>query len=156
MKPSAENQDSESLKLTQYDPLEAHLTKYESVWKDILNKGEVDKFNEIYFDPRVTMITQFENIQGFESFKAYYNNFLIGFSDIQFTFHDAFGQGERIVGHWNFKGKHTGEFFGIPPTNKNVDISGVTLVHLKDGKIIQVQDFLDNLEFMRQLGIISR
>ncbi len=54
--------------------------------------------------------------------------------------------------HWNFKGTHTGDFFGIPATRKKVDIDGVNLVKMKDGKIAQEQDFMDNLLFNQQLG----
>lgn len=67
---------------------------------------------------------------------------------------DAFGQGDKIVKHWNFKGTHSGDFFGIPATGNKVDVSGVTLVKMKEGKIAQEQDFMDNLEFMQQLGLI--
>tara|TARA_B110000971_G_C19951802_1_gene473712 strand:+ start:1072 stop:1245 length:174 start_codon:yes stop_codon:yes gene_type:complete len=56
------------------------------------------------------------------------------------------------VKHWNFKGTHTGDFFGIPATGKKVDIDGVNLVKMKDGKIAQEQDFMDNLLFNQQLG----
>ena len=73
-----------------------------------------------------------------------------------FTIVDAFGQGDKIVKHWNFKGKHTGVFFGIPATGKVVNVYGVTLVKMNDGKIVQEQDFMDNLEFMQQLEIIPR
>jgi len=73
---------------------------------------------------------------------------------VTFTIVDVFGQGDKIVKHWNFKGTHTGEFFGIPASGKKVDIDGVTLVKMKDGKIAQEQDFLDNLSFYQQLGLI--
>tara|TARA_B110000967_G_C18600985_1_gene419224 strand:- start:53 stop:226 length:174 start_codon:yes stop_codon:yes gene_type:complete len=56
------------------------------------------------------------------------------------------------VKHWNFKGTHTGDFFGIPATGKKVDIDGVNLVKMKDGKIAQEQDFMDNLLFNQQQG----
>ena len=91
---------------------------------------------------------------GIEGFKDYYNNFLIRFSNISFTMVDVFGQGDKIVKHWNFKGTHTGDFFGIPATGNEVDIDGVTLVIMKDGKIAQEQDFMDNLSFYQQLGLI--
>ena len=58
--------------------------------------------------------------------------------------------------YWQFKGTHTGTFFGIPATGKDVDVIGATLVTMRDGKIAEEQDFMDNLEFMRQLGIIPR
>ena len=62
----------------------------------------------------------------------------------------------KLVKHWEFKGKHTGTFFGIPATGKNIDVFGVTIAKLRGGKIAEEQDFMDNLEFMQQLGIIPR
>jgi ketosteroid isomerase-like protein len=59
------------------------------------------------------------------------------------------------VKHWRFQGKHTGDFFGIPATGKNLNIEGVTLVKMKNGKILQEQDFMDNSIFLAQLGLTS-
>jgi predicted ester cyclase len=91
-----------------------------------------------------------------DSARAYYTNYLTGFSDVTFTIKDVFGMGNKLVKHLNFKGTHTGLFFGIPATNKKVDIDGVTLVRMDHGKIAEKQDFLDNLEFIQQLGLIPR
>ena len=44
--------------------------------------------------------------------------------------------------YWNFKGIHTGNFFGIPPSGNKWDLSGTTLVKIKDG-ITSEQDFFD-------------
>lgn len=149
---SCQNANHEALETTQQQ-LEANLQMYERVWDDIVNKKQIDQINEEHFDNQVIMVTSPENIVGIDGFKAYYNNYLIGFSDVTFTILDAFGQGDKIVKHWRFQGKHTGEFFGIPPTGKTVNVEGVTLVKMKDGKIAQEQDFLDNLVFYQQLGL---
>ncbi len=138
------------------EQLSSNLKMYETTWNDIINKREIDKINETNFDKNITLISSPENIVGIKGFKEYYQNYLTGFSDVKFTIVDAFGQGDKIVKHWNFKGKHTGDFFGIPATGKDVNVDGVTLVKMKDGKIAQEQDFLDNLAFMQQLGIIPR
>ena len=134
--------------------LAENLKMYETVWDDIINKREIDQINETNFDKDVTIISLPENIVGVEGFKAYYQNYLTGFSDVTFTIVDAFGQGDNIVKHWNFKGTHTGDFFGIPASGRVVDIDGVTLVKMKDGKIAQEQDFMDNLSFYQQLGLM--
>ena len=134
--------------------LNENLKMYETVWDDIINKREIDKINETNFDSNITLITAPENVVGIQGFKDYYQNYLTGFSNVTFTIVDVFGQGDKIVKHWNFKGTHTGEFFGIPASGKEVDIDGVTLVKMKDGKIAQEQDFLDNLSFYQQLGLI--
>jgi len=131
-----------------------NLEMYEAVWDDIINKRQIEQINETNFDKKITLVTAPENVVGIEGFKAYYQNYLTGFSDVTFTLIDVFGQGDKIVKHWNFKGTHTGEFFGIPASGRKVDIDGVTLVKMKEGKIAQEQDFLDNLSFYQQLGLI--
>ena len=111
--------------------------------------------NSSSFDEGVTAVaTSNGNVVGLENFKNYYNNYIVGFSDAQFTIIDAFGQGNKIVKHWNFKGTHDGEFFGVPATGKKVDVSGVTLVKMKNGKIFSEQDFMDFLDFYTQLGLM--
>lgn len=153
-----ENKPSQECKelMAANEQLTANLKMYEAVWNDIINKREIEKINETSFDKNITLITSPENVVGIQGFKDYYNNYLTGFSDVTFSIVDAFGQGDKIVKHWNFKGKHTGDFFGMPATGKEVNVNGVTLVKMKDGKIAQEQDFMDNLEFMQQLGIIPR
>ena len=131
------------------------LKMYSQVWDDIVNKGQIDRINTENFATDITLVTSPENIVGIEGFKAYYQNNLTGFSDVSFTILDVFGQNDKIVKKWNFKGTHTGDFFGIPATGKMVDIDGVTLVKMKNGKIAQEQDFMDNMLFMTQLGMLS-
>ncbi|RKS53933.1 hypothetical protein BC962_2200 [Gillisia mitskevichiae] len=139
----------------QNNDIDKNLTMYSEVWDAIINNGEIEKINSENFDKNATIVMRPENIVGIENFKAYYQNFLTGFSEIEFTIIDAFGQEDKIVKHWNFKGKHTGDFFGIPPTGKEVKVQGVTLVKMKNAKILQEQDFMDNMEFYSQLGLIS-
>jgi steroid delta-isomerase-like uncharacterized protein len=150
-----ESEETKELRTTKVQ-LETNLKMYEEVWDEIINKRNIEAINEASFEKDVTIVMWPENIKGIEAFKAYYNNYLTGFSNVSFTIVDAFGQENKIVKHWNFKGTHTGDFFGISATGKTVDIDGVTLVKMKDGKIAQEQDFLDNLEFMQQLGLIER
>ncbi len=64
-----------------------------------------------------------KDLVGINSARAYYANYLTGFSAITFTIKDVFGMGDKLVKHWNFKGTHTGLFFGIPATGKKVDRS---------------------------------
>ncbi len=135
----------------QSQDIEKDIEMYVQVWDDIVNKGEIDKINSKYFDENITAIQSPENIVGIENFKAYYQNFITGFSEIEFTIVEVFGQGDKIVKQWNFKGTHTGDFFGIPATNNTVDINGVTITKMKSGKIAQEQDFMDNSIFMQQL-----
>lgn len=132
-----------------------NLKMYENVWDKVINGRQIDMINSDFFDNEIVAVaTSNGDISGLDNFKSYYNNYLVGFSDAKFTIIDAFGQGDKIVKHWNFKGTHDGVFFGVPATGKKVDISGVTLVKMKDGKIASEQDFMDFLDFYKQLGLM--
>ncbi len=135
--------------------LEENITMYETVWDKVINGRQIDLINEDYFDKDVVVLGTSEgDLTGLENFKTYYSNYVIGFSDAEFTIVDIFGQGDKIVKHWNFKGTHDGDFFGVPATGKRVDVSGTTLVKMKDGKIAAEQDYFDLLSFYKQLGLM--
>ena len=132
----------------------SNLELYSMVWDKAINGRNIEIINLDYFDENIKAITADGDIEGIDAFKAYYNNYLTGFSDAEFNIVDVFGQGDKIVKHWNFKGTHDGDFFGIPPTGKKIDLIGTTLVLMKDGKILQEQDFFDNYSLLSQLGLL--
>ena len=43
-------------------------------------------------------------------------------------------------------------FFGIPATGNKLDLSGTTLVEMKNGKIAKEQDFFDMQSMISQLN----
>ncbi len=134
--------------------VKSNLELYSMVWDKAINGRNIEIVNLDYFDENIKAITANGDIEGIDAFKAYYNNYLTGFSDAEFNIVDVFGQGDKIVKHWNFKGTHDGDFFGIPPTGKKIDLIGTTLVLMKDGKILQEQDFFDNYSLLSQLGLL--
>ncbi len=133
--------------------VQANIKKYCSVWDEIVNHGKLELFNDTNFTTNVVMHMSPDNLVGIGPARDYYANFIKGFSNIEFTIIDCFGQGDKLVKHWRFQGKHTGDFFGVPATGKSVNIQGVTLVRMVNGKIAEEQDFFDNLEFNTQLGL---
>jgi steroid delta-isomerase-like uncharacterized protein len=150
------NSQTNTPKETTVDTVASNIKMYSHVWDEIINKGKLDLFNDSNFTKNVVMHATPSDIVGIDSARAYYSNYVTGFSNITFTIKDVFGMGNKLVKHWNFKGTHTGIFFGIPATGKKVNLDGVTLVRMENGKIAEERDFFDNLEFMQQLGLIPR
>lgn len=125
---------------------------YSRVWEVAINEGRTNILDTAYADNAV--LHTVPEVKGKANAKAYYENFVTGFSDRQFIVIEIFADGDKLVKYWQFKGKHTGPFFGIPATGKSVDVIGCTIAKMKDGKITEEQDFMDNLAFMQQLGLI--
>jgi steroid delta-isomerase-like uncharacterized protein len=127
---------------------------YNHVWDVVLNEGRVNILDTAYAENAMLHTTP--ATMGKANCIAYYANYISGFSNRQFTVRESIAQGNKVVKYWQFKGKHTGSFFGIPATNKEVDVIGCTIATVVNGKITEEQDFMDNLEFFRQLGLMAR
>ena len=127
---------------------------YGHVWDVVINQGRVNILDSAYADNAV--LHTVPETKGKANCIAYYANYVTGFSDRQFIVKETFAQGNKLVKYWQFRGKHTGTFFGIPATNKNVDVIGCTIATIENGKITEEQDFFDNLEFLQQLGLMAR
>jgi len=130
--------------------LEKDLKMYEDTWARFLN-GDTTVINKERFQEDVVVVTANGDLVGIKACKDYYMNFLNGFSDIEFTIPEVIGQGDRLVKHWNFKGTHTGEFFGMPASGNKLNLSGTTLVTIIDGKIAKEHDFFDMMSMITQL-----
>ena len=126
---------------------------YTKVWDQVINEGKVAVLDTAYSE-KIVLHTVPE-IKGIKDAKAYYSAFVTGFSNRTFTVKTMFADGEKLVKHWQFKGTHTGDFAGIKPTGKKVDIEGCTIAKIVDGKIVEEQDFMDNMSFLQQLGVIK-
>lgn len=134
----------------------ANIEMYTELWDRIVNDGKLDLFNDQYFTEDVLMHAEPENVVGIEAMAAYYKNFLTGFSDIQFTIKQIFGEGDHLFKHWRFEGTHTGDFFGIPATGKRISLEGSTIARMSaDGRIAEERDFMDNMALLSQLGVVS-
>ncbi|MFU8843719.1 MAG: ester cyclase [Bacteroidales bacterium] len=150
-------QAQSATKVTHSDPkVAANIEMYTKVWHRIVNEGRLDLINAEHFTEDVRMHTEPENIVGIEAMAAYYKNFLTGFSEIQFTINNVFGEADQLAKYWTFKGKHTGDFFGIPATANRVNLEGSTIARMSsDGRIAEERDFMDNMALLAQLGIVS-
>ena len=135
------------------DRVQANIKKYEAVWDGIINKGDLTLFNETNFSSNVVFHMKPADAVGIPAARDYYANYLTGFSNIKFSFETIFGEGDQLTKHWKFEGTHTGDFFGIPPTGKFVSVEGSTIARMIDGKIVEEQDFFDNLDLLTQLGL---
>ena len=131
--------------------LEKNVEMYAKVWERVVDERNISLIDTLFFDPNATVITSNGNIEGIDAFKDFYSNYVTGFSDAEFKVIDAFGQGSKLIKHWNFKGRHTGDFFGIPATGNLLNLSGTTIVTMREGRIAKEHDFFDMKSMLDQL-----
>ena len=80
--------------------------------------------------------------------------FRTAFPDQWWQIEDLIVEGDKIVARTTMTGTHQGDFFGIPPTGRSVTLTGVHIMRVADGRVIEHWGSNDDLGMMRQLGVI--
>jgi steroid delta-isomerase-like uncharacterized protein len=91
---------------------------------------------------------------GIEGAKAETEQFTTGFPDIRVSPEQIIAEGDKVVGRFTMTGTHTGTFLGIPPTGKSVNVTGIQVFRIADGKIAEAWLQIDRLGLLQQLGVV--
>lgn len=77
-----------------------------------------------------------------------------GFPDMIWTVHEQIAEGEKIVTRFTWTGTHKGDFMGIPPTNKTVEVWGVVIDAVKNKLFAESRIIIDSIGLLQQLGVM--
>ena len=89
---------------------------------------------------------------------GYQQRFVTALPDIHLEVLRVLAEGDHVLIHWTASGTHaerlatvTGET--IPPTRRTVRVSGALLTEVRDGKVVRLWGYYDQLSVLAQLGI---
>jgi steroid delta-isomerase-like uncharacterized protein len=96
-----------------------------------------------------------QDIRGLEEARQFVSMYKSAFPDLNFTVEDVIAEGEKVVTRYTVRGTHQGETeeFG-PPTGRQVELEGITIHRIEDGKIVEEWEGYDNLSVLQQLGLV--
>jgi predicted ester cyclase len=89
-----------------------------------------------------------------EAWPRFLAGFVEGFPDLHLTVEDAVAEGDLVAQRIQFEGTHTGEFQGLPPTQRKVSFSGLELNRFVEGRVAEHWFQLDSLTLLQQLGLV--
>ncbi|HXY78336.1 MAG TPA: ester cyclase [Candidatus Acidoferrales bacterium] len=87
-----------------------------------------------------------------EAGKGFVATLLSAFPDIHYSIEDSLQAGDRIAVRWSATATHTGNLFGIAPTQKKVNMIGITIFRVENGQVAELWDVWDEAGLMKQLG----
>lgn len=67
---------------------------------------------------------------------------------------DLVAEGDMVAGRITAYGRHEGDLFGIPATGREIEVSGMAMWRIRDGRIVEHWHETDQLGLMRQLGVV--
>jgi len=129
-------------------------------WGEKCNLGVVD---ELAAPDMLLQYSLHEPRRGREDIKAFMTDFRKAFPDLNFWgTADLIAEGNYVVGRWEGGGTHTGPAFrdflagSLPAkTGRTMRFTGMTVLKLKDGRILEEVGLDDGVTALRQLGLIG-
>ena len=91
---------------------------------------------------------------GREAFRRQWRQWRAAFPDLHFAVEDVVAEDDRVVTRWTLTGTHRGEFLGLAPTGRRIEVTGMSLDRIVDGRIAAGFDNWDALGLRRQLGLL--
>ena len=92
--------------------------------------------------------------EGSEAVRKANETLAAAFPDTVHTIEAMIAEGDLVVTRLRGRATFLGECLGIPPNGKVVEITGITIHRVVDGKLVEHWANIDSLSFMQQLGAI--
>ena len=122
-------------------------------WEEIVNQKNLDAIDE-FFTADCLWHQPDQDLQGPEQAKQFVGMYLSAFPDTQVSVEDVIAEGDRVVTRVRLGGTHQAELMGIAPTQRQIEVKGVTIHRIEGGKIVEEWERYDNLSVMQQLGLV--
>jgi steroid delta-isomerase-like uncharacterized protein len=126
---------------------------FEEVW----NKGRSDAIDEMFAadgiahglsdDPEKPM-------EGPVGFKPFHAAFRGAFPNVEVVVEDLIAEEDKVVARCSVRGKHTGDHLGVAASNVPVEFTGIAIVRIREGKIVEAWNNFDFLKMNKQIGVI--
>jgi steroid delta-isomerase-like uncharacterized protein len=119
------------------------------------NTQDIDGILAFYDDDITwTNVALEETYHGKDEVRAFLGRLFHAFPDLSFDVTYKFVAGDQIAERWAIRGTHLGAFMGVPPTKRRVEIPGMGMVVMRDGKFYRDYFFFDMASSMRQMGLL--
>ena len=127
---------------------------FEQIW----NKKDASAIGR-FIAPNYRGFESAELISGIEGYKQHFRTITAGFPDLRLTIEvildEAIQEGEaRVAARWFMQATNTGKFGDIPPTGRRVRMTGIAIVRISDGLIVEEHANSDALGLLKQMGAI--
>ena len=120
---------------------------------DFWNQRELEEFFKILAPEYVEHLPTGDI--SLEQLRNYAHIFFTAFPDIHITIKEIIAEGDKVAVLVNWKATHKGEYMGISPTGKRIDINVAFLTRVVAGRWVEFWNVTD-VSLIQQLGIMPK
>lgn len=123
---------------------------FEEVW----NKGRAEAVDEMFAADGIAhgLGEADIDVRGPAAFKPFFEKLRGAFPDFQLTIEDTISEGDKVAARWTARMTHGGDHLGLPATGRPVVVSGMSIIRIRDGQIVEGWNNWDMMSMMQQIG----
>lgn len=122
-----------------------------SCFYDGYNHKDIEKSFDDFIAPDLVNHTM-GGALGRDNWLAFDKAFLAAVPDLKLVVKEQFSDNNRVVTHWKCAGTHQGEFMGMAASGNTIELEGISIDEVEDGKIREHFAMADFTKFMQQFA----
>jgi predicted ester cyclase len=136
--------------------VERNIALSRRVFEEVINEGKLEVAAEVV-TPTTRVYVPFTHPgHGIPGLQKIATSLRGGFPDIHIEIDDVIAVDDKVVLRWKTtRQTHTGMYRGLPPTGKEVRITGMTIFRFENGKIEEFWLEMDQLNGARQMRAVA-
>jgi steroid delta-isomerase-like uncharacterized protein len=123
---------------------------FDEVW----NTGSVSAIDEMLASNAVVHGLG-PDLRGPAEFKPFHVAYRSAFPDVRLQVEEVIAEGDLIAARWSATGTHRGDSLGFASTGRRAQFTGLTMVRIQGGKIVEGWNNFDQLGMFQQLGVVT-
>ena len=119
------------------------------------NRRDLEGVLEFY-DDEITWVNVAleQTYAGKDAVRAFLDELFTALPDLNFSADYALARGDHVSERWTVRGTHRATFMGIPATGRPLELTGISLLTMRDGKFLRDEFYSDGGAVLRQLGLM--
>jgi len=127
---------------------------FEEVW----NKGRAEAIDEMFAEDGTAhglADAGEQPMRGPAGFKPYFQKLHDALPDIEVVVEDLVAEGDKVAARCSVRGTHRGDTLGFAASGRAVNFTGICIVRLRDGRIVEAWNNFDFMSMFQQLGALQ-
>ena len=126
---------------------------FDEVW----NKGREEAIDELFDEQGVAHGLADEKgavLRGPTDFKPFFRRLRGAFPEMEIVVEDTVSEGDKVAARCRIRARHGGDTLGYRATQRPVEFTGIAIVRVSGGKIVEAWNNFDFLSMFDQLGVL--
>ena len=124
-------------------------------YEEVVNTGAVDEVPRFVSPDYVEVHDNKRHAMGIEGAKEHIRGVRQTYPDLHLTVEQQLAEGEWVVSRVTMCGTHLGEWQGIQPTGRRIEVTAVNIDRVVDGRLVEHCGAANLLEPLLQIGAVQ-